>query len=333
MVAEKGSKPKNSLLSFQNTLRKKSKNSPPKSETSPSELNLPHPNPNMLTQKQYRTLFALLTAIGLLLLSHYVSLLRTQNPHPFTAKEFRTEVSDNLKYGNPSQANTSDKDNYLVNKSYFVLSYNNAKGEPNWVAWKLTASDTGDAPRMEFHPDQTLPQGFKVVTPNDYTRSGFDRGHVCPHDDRSNTNEASYATFVMSNMLPQAPDLNRKTWAELEEYCRAIAKHDKTIYIIAGGIGTGGIGENGPATTIGPNQKVVVPTYCWKVILVLDKNEDFSQHPLLFAVAMPNEQGLSKNWKDYLVPVDKIEKNTGYTFFANAPQESIEPLKHSINLR
>ena len=45
----------------------------------------------------------------------------------------------NLLMGNPSEArhDTSDKDNYLMEKKYFTLSYNNSKGTPNWVSWHL----------------------------------------------------------------------------------------------------------------------------------------------------------------------------------------------------
>src|ERR1051326_2589194 len=84
-----------------------------------------------------------------------------------------------LTMGNPSSAtnDTSQKDNFLMEKAYFALSYNNSKATPNWVSWKLTVAEIGDAPRFGFHPDEDLRDvnaGFTVVEPKDYTGGGFD---------------------------------------------------------------------------------------------------------------------------------------------------------------
>jgi len=86
--------------------------------------------------------------------------------------------SPDMLMGNPSKATTdmANSDNYLMVKPYFALAYNNSKGTPNWVSWRLTNADIGSAPRVPFYPDQELPRGFRMVTPADYTGSGFDRG-------------------------------------------------------------------------------------------------------------------------------------------------------------
>src|SRR3954447_8734535 len=86
-----------------------------------------------------------------------------------------------LRMGNPSQALevASHKNNFLVKKDFFALSYNNVKGTPNWVSWRLAKENLGNAPRKPFFPDTTLPSGFKQVLPSDYSNSGFDRGHMC----------------------------------------------------------------------------------------------------------------------------------------------------------
>jgi endonuclease G len=99
-----------------------------------------------------------------------------------------------LLMGNPSQASPdpSQQDNFLMNKKFFALSYHHGKGTPNWVSWHLTNEHFGDAPRKrQFDPDNTLPSGFTKITHRDYTNSGFDRGHMCPHSDRDKTTEMS----------------------------------------------------------------------------------------------------------------------------------------------
>ena len=115
-------------------------------------------------------------------------------------------------------------DNYLLEKPHYALSYNNAAGTPNWVAWRLEYDDIGGAPRSQFYPDPDLPRFFQHVVPHDYTETGFDRGHLCPHGDRTGSPAAAAATFAMTNMIPQAPSLNRKAWADFEIYCRDLVR-------------------------------------------------------------------------------------------------------------
>src|SRR4051794_9374214 len=174
-----------------------------------------------------------------------------------------------LALGNPSgaTADEANADNFLMRKPYYALAFNDTKGTPNWVSWKLQTSDLGPAPRVEFYPDADLPARFKHVTPHDYSGSGFDRGHMCPRSDRTNTNEASNATFAMTNILPQSPACNQKAWADLEEYCRElVGKKGQVLYIVSGPAGQGGEGTNGGAETIARG-KVTVPAKCWKVVL------------------------------------------------------------------
>jgi endonuclease G, mitochondrial len=128
-----------------------------------------------------------------------------------------------LLMGNPSQASPdpSQKTNFLMNKEFFALSYNNSTGTPNWVSWHLATQNFGDAPRKrQFDPDETLPSGFTKITHRDYTNSGFDRGHMCPHSDRDKNTAMSFATFVMTNIVPQSNENNAGAWNQLELYAR-----------------------------------------------------------------------------------------------------------------
>ena len=70
---------------------------------------------------------------------------------------------------------------------------------------------------------------------------------MCPHSDRAANQEMSFATFVMTNIIPQAPNVNRKAWAQLEDLRpRAGPRSSDRLYIIAGPAGQGGVGSNGP---------------------------------------------------------------------------------------
>jgi len=250
------------------------------------------------------------------------------------------EPSVHLVMGNPSAAtdDPADRDNFLLRKPYYALAYNNARGTANWVSWCLRDTDLGSAPRVPFYPDPDLPAGFKHVTPRDYTGSGFDRGHLCPHSDRGATPEASAATFAMTNMVPQAPALNQKAWADFEGYCRGLVrKRHLTLYLVAGPQGQGGTGTNGPAETIARG-KVTVPAKCWKVVLAVDGGEGgpadvakVGPDSRLIAIVMPNEEGIGHGWAKYRTNVQEVEALTGYRFFANVPADIIGPLKARVD--
>ena len=98
----------------------------------------------------------------------------------------------NLQLGNPSDAvnDASQPANHLIERPQYTLSYNRERGIPNWVSWQLTQADLGPAQRSnDFKPDTTLPSDWFRVQTDDYTGSGYDRGHMCPSADRTATQE------------------------------------------------------------------------------------------------------------------------------------------------
>jgi endonuclease G len=241
-----------------------------------------------------------------------------------------------LKMGNPSDA-AKDKNNYLMQKDFFALSYNNHNGTPNWVSWRLTDDDLGDAPRKPFKPDKTLPADFKQIIPKDYTGGGFDRGHQCPHSDRSASDEMSAATFVMTNMAPQSPELNQKAWAQLEMYCRHLVEDDnKVLYIVCGPHGKGGVGREGAKTSIGGERKIAVPKVCWKAVLVVDKGKDddikkVDKSTRIISVIMPNDDTVRYDWGKFRCPLGEIEDLTGYKLFSNVPDSVMDELRDVVD--
>lgn len=241
--------------------------------------------------------------------------------------------SVHLLLGNPSNATAQDAENYLMEKPQYALSYSRSKGIPNWVAWRLVASDLapqGTSKRQnDFRPDPDLPSGWKVTYPKDYTGSGFDRGHLTNSEDRSSNPTDNSATFLMTNIIPQAPDNNRGVWVELEKYCRKLVREGKELYIIAGGRGQGGVGERGARQKLSAGQ--VVPATTWKVVLVTNPGQGLAgidKNTRAFGVDMPNAQGIKDHpWRSYRKTVREIENITGYNFFSRLPvaiQEAIE---------
>ena len=246
-------------------------------------------------------------------------------------------ASPHLRWGNPSRAtkDLKDRNNYLIEKPYFALSYNNDKGTPNWVSWQLVRADLGHTPRnnQQFRSDEELPAGFKVVLNSDYDGSGFDRGHMCPFGDRTATERSGMETFVLTNAVPQSPNDNRKGWEQFEEYCRSLVlDHGKDLYVVAGPQGQGGVGSKGPRASLrGHNGEIVVPAVTWKVVLVLDAGKPPGPDARLIAVNIPNDQTVGEDWKPYLTSVKAVEALTGYTFFSLADPKIIGPLKEKVD--
>ncbi len=233
-----------------------------------------------------------------------------------------------LALGNPSKAENSifNKDNYLIINTSFILSYNNSKGRANWAAWRITDTDLGDEKRRNnFRPDLALPKGFVRVKPTDYTRSGYDRGHLVPSADRTSSPEANGDTFLMTNIIPQTPDLNRNVWEGLESYSRRlVSRTNIDLYIIAGVYG-----EKEKL-----KKKVSVPTNSWKIIVGVPRGKDISaidEKSLTIAVDIPNEIDLVDNdWRKYRTTIRSIEKKTGYDFLSNLPQNLQDKLETRI---
>jgi len=233
--------------------------------------------------------------------------------------------NSNLLLGNPSNATAdiSNFDNYLYDHTYYVESYNRDKNEPNWVSWYVGSTSLGSQDRAnDFRPDTNLPAGWYEVTSTAYSGSGFDRGHNCPSGDRTSTLLANEETFLMDNMIPQAPQNNEQTWANLEEYGRSLVAAGDEIYVIMGSYGSGGTGSSGSATTV-DGGLVVVPSNIWKVIVVLPNgNNDLSRittSTRVIAVNTPNINTISSDWTQYITTVKSIETATGYTLLSNVP--------------
>ncbi|WP_299821767.1 DNA/RNA non-specific endonuclease [uncultured Pontibacter sp.] len=227
---------------------------------------------------------------------------------------------NNLAMGNPSGAGTSYS-NYLVTKSQYAMSYNSYRGTPNWVSWHVSSAWLGSAPRQDdFRADNALPSNFYKVSSSDYTGSGFDRGHNCPSADRTLTTTDNSATFLMSNMIPQAPNNNQKAWASLENYCRTLVNQGNELYVIMGSYGTGGDGSAGYKTTLAGG-KVTVPNRIWKVIVVLPVGSGdagrVTSSTRVIAIDTPNSNTINTNWGTYRTTVDAIEAKMGYNLLSN----------------
>jgi len=247
------------------------------------------------------------------------------NINGFNSPDNHYGDNDHLALGNPSKAITdvSAPNNYLMRKPEYALSYNRDRGIPNWVSWHLGGSDIGGAMRQDdFRADETLPTGWYRVHQDSYRNSGFDRGHNAPSADRTASIEQNSATFLMTNIIPQAPRNNQQTWNNFEQYTRTFINQGFEVYFIMGNYGVGGTGSNGTANTI-DGGRVTIPNRVWKVAVILPAGDNdlsrISSTTRIIAIDTPNSEDINTNWGAYRVSIDDIEAATGLDLLSNLP--------------
>ncbi|CAN1213175.1 hypothetical protein TUMEXPCC7403_23420 [Tumidithrix helvetica PCC 7403] len=230
---------------------------------------------------------------------------------------FKQPASVHLTMGNPSGATTDRQniDNYLMLKQGYAVSYSRHRGTPNWASWQLNSSWLGAAERSNaWRNDGGLPPGTVQIMPDDYAKSVYNRGHMVPSADRTKNNSLNAETFLMTNIIPQAPKNNQGAWNDLETYTRELAKEGKELYVMAGVIGEKEAIANG---------KAIAPQHVWKVIVILDRvgsnSGDVGFNTRVIAVNMPNENRISQDWKQYVTSIDRIEDETGYDLLSEVP--------------
>lgn len=110
---------------------------------------------------------------------------------------------------------------------------------------------------------------IKISANKQYTKSGYDRGHLANAEDFAYDCEKDEKTFRYYNCLPQTPNLNRGVWKTWETTIRAESQTD-SLLIMCGGIWTDSLVVNG----------MRIPSYCWKVVVSL--SDKTIKHVLLF---------------------------------------------------
>jgi endonuclease G len=148
----------------------------------------------------------------------------------------------------------------LCNDAYAALASGVTRG-PLWAAERLTPESLEGAratPRQgEFHAESWLPEDDQAQL-QDYSRSGYDRGHMAPSGDMPNV-QAQQQSFSLANVVPQTGVLNRGLWEGIESAVRRLAEQQGDLYVVTGPAFSG--------TRLRSLQgRVLVPTATWKAV-------------------------------------------------------------------
>lgn len=200
------------------------------------------------------------------------------------------------------------KSEIILNRKGYTVSYNKENKNPNWVAWHLTSEHAdGEYKRIgDYQEDTEVPK--PRATKEDYGRTRWSHGHMCPAGDNKWDAEAIKESNLLTNICPQDRGLNSGLWNVIERDCRKWVRKYGDLYIVCGPVFL-----NSEHEVIGKN-KVVVPEAFFKVILCLNPK------PKAIGYIIRNNEGKKK--RDlYINTVDEVEKITGIDFFPALPDD------------
>lgn len=202
----------------------------------------------------------------------------------------------------------------LTNIGYTV-GYSDALGNPLWAAYRLRDMTLLPAPPRpeKFAADART---VAAIDPDNYTRSGYDRGHLAPNFAIAAYfgGRAQEETFLMSNITPQKHGLNAGLWKSLEQKIATnYPGRFGEIWIVAGPI----FGRD-PARL---KRRVAVPEAFFMVIVDESDGRVRAQSFIL------PQDPVSAQLDSYLTTIDEIERRTGLNLFAELPDAAENALE------
>ena len=230
--------------------------------------------------------------------------------------------------GLPRLSGTSVSEDILVltNRGY-IVGYSETKRNPRWVCYRLTKVGAVDKKALNPERKNNFRADLRTKPPqvgsDAFAKLPYDRGHMAPsYGIGSRYGEtAQDETFLMSNMCPQQPKLNRGIWKRLEtKEADYLANGLGQVWIITGPI------LNANPKKIGKYQ-VEEPAAFFKIIV---DNPNGKPRVLPFRFEMPTIP--TQNLNAFLTSVGSIEKQTGIDFFSDLPagqQKELEKQKPS----
>jgi endonuclease G len=214
----------------------------------------------------------------------------------------------------------------LRNEAYLV-GYSESRKDPLWVAYHVIHMDKPfhlERPRGNFLTDLRTQAR---VTHEDFTGSGFDRGHMAPNAAIAHCfgAAAQRETFLLSNICPQAGNLNEKVWAELERAELAYADAPGApgdVYVLDGPVFPD---ISGGGTVRKTRTGIAIPTAFYKILI-----EAPSGRPRAFSVIMPQTVRGTELPGQFLTSIGEIEKETHLTFLPDLPAAEAATLKAKV---
>ena len=201
----------------------------------------------------------------------------------------------------------SESSDQMLCRTGYAIGYNYSMKNADWVAYHVTAeSVNGQFKRSNrFKADSELPE-YAQSTLSDYSKSGYDRGHLAPSAAMDFSEISMQESFLLSNMSPQLPGFNRVGWRLLEEHVRDLANEYQELYVVTGPI------YDGNETFVGNG--VMIPSAFYKVIL-----DPYYNDAIAFIV--PHRDVSSSELESFVTTIDEVEARTNLDFFSNTSDD------------
>lgn len=201
----------------------------------------------------------------------------------------------------------------------YSLEYSYKYKHSYWIAYRFDNTTGGNVGRNEaYKPDPELPSQY-AAKHNDYTNSGYTRGHLCASSDRQYSKEANQQTFYMSNISPQSGNgfnQSGSAWNTGEDKVQAwgynISRSTDTLYVVKGGT----IGEGMIKGYI--KNEIAIPKYFFMAVL-FRSGDNYKAIGFYMPHENLKDDPDKKDPKKYLMSIDALEQETGIDFFHNLP--------------
>lgn len=207
-----------------------------------------------------------------------------------------------------------------LKKEGFSLGYSHRHRQAVWVAYTLTAKQLqGPQVRRKerFKADPAVRKG--AVRPRDYSRSGYDKGHLAPAADMTYSVKSMNNSFLMTNISPQIPGCNRGIWKRLEMQVRRWAVREEKLYVI-----TGPIFNDKPFRM--KRSQIPVAIAFYKIVF------DLTPPCKMLAFIIPNQTS-KRRVSSFAVSVDEVERITGYDFFSELDKKLEQRLERQADFQ
>jgi len=249
-------------------------------------------------KKSSRKAPTLIITVGILITSGFFLISAQRN----TTKQHNLQ-SNNLSTQSSWAMPTILPTETVTQHSAYSLVYNHKHMQAKWVAYNLTYGNTiGGAERSsKFSIDPSISPRTAITS--DYTKTGYDRGHLAPAGDMKFSAQAMAESFYMSNVSPQLPGFNRGIWKKLEEQFRSWAPSSHPVFVVTGPVLIDPINSH-----IGQTCSISVPWRFYKIML------DTASPMRAIAFVMPNNSS-TQPLSSFAMSIDEAEQITGIDFF------------------
>jgi DNA/RNA endonuclease G (NUC1) len=134
-----------------------------------------------------------------------------------------------------------------INRTYYI-DFNKTIMQANYVVY-IQPSVSNRCPSCRYF--RVDPYKIDTLKNNDYTNSGYDRGHLVPNADYGAD------TFIITNVVPMLSAFNRGSWKKSEKNIRDMYKR-KLIYK--------GCDYSNKYVSTNKNNKLYIPDGCFYVV-------------------------------------------------------------------